>query len=183
MEPPAEPLWCRHRPARWTGEKSDISPVKSQRVYLRHFAIHLFAVLIIHVGDDARDGGPHFLDGAHVSAVGGACASPGGRRLSFPLFKTERRSVNSQAGSVTLLRHTHTRSFVPCQLASAAPARRSWSAGRRCADGAETRRTEWSDTSTGSVRANVGPKQNKVKNIKSLGGKNFRILKNFDNIF
>lgn len=60
--------------------------------YLGHFALHLFAVLIIDIGDDPRDGGPHFLDGAHVSAMGGACGSPGGRRLSLALGgRTDKR--------------------------------------------------------------------------------------------
>ena len=39
--------------------------------YLGDLAIHLLAVLVVHVCDDAGDGGPHFLGGAHVSAVGG----------------------------------------------------------------------------------------------------------------
>ena len=58
---------------------------ESSVCYLHDFAIHLFAVLIIHVCDDPCDGGPYFLDGAHVSAVGGACVSSEGRSLSLTL--------------------------------------------------------------------------------------------------
>ena len=54
-------------------------------LYLGDFAVHLFAVLIINVCDDPRDGGPHFLDGAHVSAVGRARRSPEGRGLALAL--------------------------------------------------------------------------------------------------
>lgn len=53
--------------------------------YLGDFAIHLFAVLIINVCNDPSDGGPHFLDGAHVSAVRGDDGSSKGRRLGFTL--------------------------------------------------------------------------------------------------
>lgn len=53
--------------------------------HLCNFALHFFAVVVVNVRDDARDSGTHFLDGAHVSAVGGACGSSKGRRLRFSL--------------------------------------------------------------------------------------------------
>lgn len=63
-------------------------------------------------------------------------------------FKTERSRVSwtvftDTSTTIPSLRYTGT-ICVPCQLGSAAPEHRSWSAGRLSADGAETHRTEWS---------------------------------------
>lgn len=41
---------------------------KAERPHLCDLALHLLPVVVVHVGDDAGDGGAHLPDGAHVSA-------------------------------------------------------------------------------------------------------------------
>lgn len=45
--------------------------------YLHHFTVHLPAILVVHVSNNASDGCAHFLYSADVSAVGGAWLGAG----------------------------------------------------------------------------------------------------------
>lgn len=111
--------------------------------YLRHLALHLLAVLVVDVGDDPSDGGPHFLDGAHVSAVGGASRPLGGRGLSLTLGGKNNSGESGRRrmlGSPGEPGGPRIRRSVPERPGSEAAPAQNQSAERRSAAGAEAQR-------------------------------------------
>lgn len=106
--------------------------------YLGNFAVHLFSIFIIHICNDACDGGPHLLDGANMSAVGWAKSSSKRWGLWLTLLIGDGRVL--ELGNSHNCRLYVCKIPLPCWVESAVLGHQSWSAARQSSAGAEIQR-------------------------------------------